>query len=322
MQVLENIVQLQHPWIDPDAAAMEDAALLRPEHGPPLAFTVDFITPIVDDPYSFGAIAAANSLSDVYAMGAQPQVALALGGFPEDLPQEILRGVLEGGRDKAAEAGCVIAGGHTVIDPELKYGLCVLGRVESNQVLSQRGGRAGDRLILTKPIGAGIAAQAIKKDLLSEAGIARAIEVMATLNRGACEAALAVQARCATDVTGFGLAGHLHNVAKASGLAARIRVGSVPLFDFARGFAEAGVIPGGSKRNRKFVEGYLQLDSSLTEVDELLMCDAQTSGGLLIAVAPEHEERLLTELESRGAPVAAAIGELVDGPAGAIHIDP
>ena len=171
---------------------MEDAALLRPEIGSPLVFTVDFITPIVDDPEDFGAIAAANSLSDVYAMGGDPQVALAICGFPEgQVGPEVLERIFRGGRDKAAEAGCPIVGGHTVIDPELKYGLCVIGTVAPDRILSQTGARPGDRLVLTKPIGFGVAAQAIKKERLSKAQIDVAVAAMKTLNRGAKDAALA-----------------------------------------------------------------------------------------------------------------------------------
>jgi selenide,water dikinase len=192
---------------------MEDAALLRPPSGSPLVFTVDFITPIVDEPEAFGAIAAANALSDVYAMGGEPQAALAICGFPEDrLPTKILERIFRGGRDKAAQAGCAIVGGHTVIDPELKYGLCVIGTVDADRALSQTGARPGDRLVLTKPLGIGVAAQAIKQGRLGDEEIAEAVEVMTTLNRGARDAALAAGSRAATDVTGFGLLGHLHHL--------------------------------------------------------------------------------------------------------------
>jgi selenide,water dikinase len=228
---------------------MEDAALLRPASGSPLVFTVDFITPIVDEPETFGAIAVANSLSDVYAMGGEPQAALAICGFPEDrLPTEILERIFRGGRDKAAEAGCAIVGGHTVIDPELKYGLCVIGTVDADRALSQTGARPGDRLVLTKPLGIGVIAQAIKQGRLAAGEIAAAVEVMTTLNRGARDAALAAGSRAATDVTGFGLLGHLHHLALGSGCAARVRAGGVPLLPLVTVLAREGLVPGGSKR--------------------------------------------------------------------------
>ena len=209
---------------------MEDAALLRPESGSPLAFTVDFITPIVDDPYDYGAIAAANSLSDVYAVGGQPCVGLAICGFPEEVvPHEVLVRIFQGGRDKAAEADCAIAGGHTVLDPELKYGLCVLGSVAGAQPLKQSGGRPGDVLVLTKPIGSGIAAQAIKSGRLAPEDLAPVVDAMKRLNADARDAALTVGAHAATDVTGFGLLGHLRNVVEASGVAVRLSANQVPL---------------------------------------------------------------------------------------------
>jgi selenide,water dikinase len=234
---------------------MDDAALLRPESGPGLVFTVDFITPVVDEPEAFGAIAAANALSDVYAMGGEPMVALAVAGFPDDkLEKSVLERIFRGGRDKCAEAGCAIVGGHTVLDPELKYGLAVLGRVDADRALLHTGGRAGDALVLTKPIGMGVATQALKTKRLLLRQIEEVVTIMSTLNRGAKDAALACGARAATDVTGFGLLGHLHNLASASGVSARVTASAVPVLDFARQFAEAGVVPGGTKRNQKWLE--------------------------------------------------------------------
>jgi len=292
---------------------MEDAALLRPESGPPLAFTVDFITPIVDDPYDFGAIAAANSLSDVYAMGGQPAVALAVCGYPDDVvPREVLTRIFQGGRDKAAEAGCAIAGGHTVLDPELKYGLCVVGSVDAEHVLAQTGGRPGDRLVLTKPLGFGIAAQAIKQDRLGADDLALAVDAMKRLNADARDAAVAAGVRAATDVTGFGLLAHLHHLVAASGVAARLRASAVPVFDFARSLAAEGVVPGGTRRNADYVAPNVEYAASVSEVERLLLCDAQTSGGLVLAVAPEREAQLLDELAERGALASATIGELVE----------
>ena len=300
---------------------MDDAALLRPDAGSRLAFTVDFITPIVDDPETFGAIAAANSLSDIYAMGGEPQVALAICGFPDDkISQDVLIRILKGGRDKAAEAGCAVVGGHTVLDPELKYGLCVLGSVDSERSLSHTGSRAGDRLILTKPIGAGIAAQAIKKSEISPAELEEVVTTLLALNKGAKDAALTAGAHAATDVTGFGLLGHLHHLMVGSKRAARLFADAVPLLSPTRRLAESGFVPGGSKNNLRYVEKCTRFDAALPETDRLILADAQTSGGLLIAVPAAQESQLLMELEARGVPVRATVGEVIEGKAGHIEV--
>jgi len=301
---------------------MEDAAILRPENGAPLVFTVDFITPVVDRAEDFGAIAAANSLSDVYAMGAEPQVALAICGFPdEELPSEVLRRIFQGGRDKAAEAGCAVVGGHTVLDPELKYGLCVIGSLDSNRALTQNAAKPGDRLVLTKPLGFGIASQAIKQERLGEADLGRVVEAMSALNRGARDAALAAGARAATDVTGFGLLGHLHNMMLSSGVAARVQVGAVPVFDFARPLAAAGLVPGGSAKNLAYVEAHTRFAASLDETDRSILADPQTSGGLLLSVPAESEGQLLAELEARGTWARSVIGEVIAGQPGSIEVE-
>jgi selenide,water dikinase len=300
---------------------MEDAALLRPESGSPLVMTVDFITPIVDSPEEFGAIAAANALSDVYAMGGQPQVALAVCGFPEDdVTREVLARIFRGGRDKAAEAGCVVAGGHTVLDPELKYGLCVLGTVAPDEILSQKGAQPGDKLVLTKPIGSGIAAQAIKNESLPASDLADVIASMKALNDDARDAALAAGVHAATDVTGFGLLGHLHNLLLASEVGARLVASAVPVFDFVRGLAEQGMIPGGSKRNLEYVASATTFDDRLSEVDRLILADAQTSGGLLLAVPADREAALLGDLEARGTTAHATIGEVRQSTPGEIEV--
>ncbi|MFT5443528.1 MAG: selenide,water dikinase [Myxococcota bacterium] len=300
---------------------MDDAALINTGGASKLAFTVDFITPIVDDPEHFGAIAAANSISDVYAMGAEPRVALAICGFPEELvPPEILTRILQGGANKAAEAGCAIVGGHTVLDPELKYGLCVIGDVDPDKTLSQTGAKVGDRLVLTKPIGSGIAAQAIKNQKLSPQEMDEVVEAMQALNKGAKDAALAVGSRAATDVTGFGLLGHVHNLVFGSGLSARLNVDAVPTFAATKRLAAEGLIPGGSKNNLRYIEASTRFDDSVTQTERLILADAQTSGGLVIAVKPEREGQLLEELEKHGVAVRAVIGEVADGEAGHISV--
>jgi selenide,water dikinase len=308
--------------VDSDVGPLEDAALLRPEIGFELAFTVDFITPIVDGPEDFGAIAAANAISDVYAMGGEPQVALAVCGFPDEkLPLEVVTRIFRGGRDKAAEAGCAIVGGHTVLDPELKYGLCVIGRVPEDRRLTHTAARPGDRLVLTKPVGTGLAAQAIKEQRLGPGELALAVATMTTLNRDAKNAALAAGCRAATDVTGFGLLGHLHHLLLGSGLAARLEASAVPLLPFARRLAEQGLVPGGTRRNADYVTPHVDWDAGLGEAERLLLCDAQTSGGLLLAVPPGSEEALLADLERRGTPAAASLGEVVEGESGRIRVE-
>jgi selenium donor protein len=300
---------------------MEDAALLRPEPGCELAFTVDFITPVVDGPEDYGAIAAANALSDVYAMGGEPQVALVICGFPEGkVPRSVLERILRGGQDKAAEAGCAIVGGHTVLDPELKYGLCVLGSVDSTRRLTHTGARPGDRLVLSKPLGFGVAAQAIKQGILSTPDTASVVAAMSALNKGAKDAALAAGARAATDVTGFGLLGHLHHLLLGSKLAARVWSEEMPVLPFARRLARAGVAPGGSKRNLAYVEPHTAFDAGLDEAERLLLADAQTSGGLLIAVPRAHESHLLAELRRARTLAASVIGELIEGTTGHMEV--
>jgi selenide,water dikinase len=315
------VAPFPHPWVDANVGPMEDAALLRPESGSPLVFTVDFITPIVDRAEDFGAIAAANALSDVYAMGGEPQVALAICGFPEDeLPREIVTRIFTGGRDKAAEAGCAIAGGHTVIDPELKYGLCVIGSVAPENVMSQTGARPGDRLVLTKAIGTGILSQAMKKGQLGADEFGEGIASMSMLNKDAKDAAIAAGVRAATDVTGFGLLGHLHHLALGSGCAARLDADAVPTFGPVREAAAAGLIPGGSRKNLDYVTAASDFDDAVTPETRLVLADAQTSGGLLLAVPRGNEAALLAELEARGTPARAVIGEMVEGEAGQLQI--
>lgn len=308
--------------MDAAVGPLEDAAVLRPSDASPLVFTVDFITPIVDDPEAFGAIAAANSLSDVYAMGGEPRAALAICGFPSDkLPTDVLQRIFRGGQHKAAEAGCAVVGGHTVKDAELKYGLCVIGVLEPGKILTHTRARPGDSLVLTKPLGLGIASQAIKKQKLPEADIARVIGLMSTLNKDAKNAALAADATAATDVTGFGLIAHVHHLLLGAGASARLHAGAVPVLDFAADLARDGLIPGGSKDNLTYVEPHCRWHGT-SDVDRLILNDAQTSGGLLIAVPQARTDALVSELKRLGAPARAVIGEIVAGETGHIEILP
>jgi|SRR5688572_18321179 selenide,water dikinase len=322
-QVLRRLVPLSHAWVEPATGPMEDAAVLRVPGGPTLVFTVDFITPIVDDPVTFGAVAAANALSDVYAMGGEPRVALAVCGFPRDqLDLDVLEAIFRGGRDLAAEAGCAVAGGHTIQDGELKYGLCVLGEVDPAHVLAHTRLCAGDKLVLTKPLGVGVAAQAVKRGELDDASLGELVRLLTTLNKSAKDAALAARAHAATDVTGFGLLGHVRHLLLGGGLSARISASQVPVMPFARALAEAGCVPGGSRTNLEYVSPYTRFDPALGEVDRILLADAQTSGGLLIAVSPTRVDQLLAELSGAGTLAHAVVGEVTAGPSGTIEVRP
>ena len=285
--------------------------------------TVDFFTPIVDDAYDFGRIAAANAFSDVYAMGGTPLLALNLVGWPRDtLPYELLGDVLRGGADIAKEAGAFVLGGHSVDDPEPKYGMVAIGEVHPHRVVTLARARAGDALVLTKPIGTGVLTTALKRDLATAAEISAAVTSMATLNAGAARAMRSTGGgvHAATDVTGFGLLGHLRNMLVASGLAAELDAAVIPLFPNAVALAERGAIPGGSKRNRDALSPDVKFGDEVPEAIRVLLFDAQTSGGLLIAVDPDRAGTLVAALEREGTPAAARIGRLTRGAAGAITV--
>jgi selenide,water dikinase len=285
--------------------------------------TVDFFTPIVDDPYWFGAIAAANSLSDVYAMGGTPLTALNIVCFPiKELPGAVLAEILRGGSDKMREAGVHLAGGHSVDDPEPKYGLSVTGTVHPDRIATNAGARPGDVLVLTKPLGTGILTTAAKRDALDVDTLRLACETMATLNRAAAEAMAAVGVganmggvHAATDVTGFGLLGHLSHVARASGVAFRLDAGAIPLLPRARELATAGFTTGGGGANAGYLEagGLAVFDDAVPADLRDVLLDPQTAGGLCIAVAPARVDDLLRELEARGVGTRAVIGEAVPG---------
>lgn len=292
----------------------DDAAVYQLNAETAIAATVDFFTPVVDDPYDFGQIAAANALSDIYAMGARPLFALNLAGFPRDrLPLDVLGTIVEGGSAKAAEAGIFVIGGHTVDDPEPKYGLAVVGQVAPNRVVRNVGALPGDRLFLTKPLGSGIITTAIKRGLASEQLIQRIVRVMGTLNRGASEAMVEVGPDAATDVTGFGLLGHLWEMVSGSGVGATIDPDQVPVLPEVWQFAREGVVPGGTRRNLAALVDKIIWGNSVDEVDQLVLTDAQTSGGLLIAVRPDRADALRAALEDHNTLAAAEIGTIVPG---------
>jgi len=309
------------PRILVDAATRDDAAVFQMAPDRALVATVDFFTPIVDDAYDFGRIAAANAFSDVYAMGATPLIALNLVGWPRDkVPLELLGDVLRGGQDVAREAGAFVLGGHSVDDPEPKYGMVAIGEVHPARIVTNAGARPGDALVLTKPIGTGILTTALKRDLLTAADLAPAVAVMTTLNAGAARALRAVDVHAATDVTGFGLLGHLHSLLTASGAAAEVQAAAVPLLARARELAERGAIPGGTRRNLESLTGAVEFAAGLDEATRLLLADAQTSGGLLIALPETQVPALRAALERERAPVAAQVGRVVAGPAGRIAV--
>jgi selenide, water dikinase len=318
-QVLRGLVPYEDPAVLVDASTGDDAAVYAISEDRALVATTDFFTPIVDDPYDFGRIAAANALSDIYAMGGRPLFALNLVAFPRELlDRDILGEIMRGGSDIALQAGIAIIGGHSIEDKEPKYGLCVIGEVDPRYMVRNVGSQPGDLLVLTKPIGTGVITTAAKKDAASAEVIAEAVRSMTTLNRPAAECMLRVGANAATDVTGFGLLGHLAGMLRASGVAARIRAGLVPLLTQARELAAAGHIAGGTRRNLTDIDPIISWDPEITEVDKLLLCDAQTSGGLLISVPAENADTLIDALRAAPTHAAAIIGDIRSGEP---HID-
>lgn len=313
-QVLRQLPANEDAAVLVDAATRDDAAVYRLADDRALVATVDFFTPIVDDAATWGAIAAANALSDIYAMGARPLFALNLVGWPrETLPFELLGEVLRGAAKVAREAGCAIVGGHSIDDAEPKFGMAVFGEAHPDRLLTNAGARPGDRLVLTKPLGTGILTTALKRELIGEGELAEAVQVMTTLNAGAARAALAAGATAATDVTGFGLLGHLGNILTGSGVGARLRCSAVPVLPAVRELAARGVAPGGTRRNLSAAAA-VEWDGGLDEVERLILADAQTSGGLVIAVPEPQCDALLAELRRENTPAAVEIGIVTPEP--------
>lgn len=319
--LLGGLPAITDPKVLIGSSTADDAAVYRLTADTALVLTTDFFTPIVDEPYDFGAVAAANALSDVYAMGGQPLAALNIVGFPDaSLDAAVLGEILRGGAEKAKEAGIELVGGHTIKTDEPIYGLAVTGIVHPDQVISNAGGQPGDKLVLSKPLGLGIITTAAKQGRDTLEAINEAIALMTTLNRDASEAMTAVGVHAATDVTGFGLLGHLRNMAKASNCSAIIHFGDVPVLEKAVHYVNEGIAPGGTHANWRFMNDWTRYAPELTKEQQLIVCDAQTSGGLLIAVAPEKADELVAELTRRGTPAAAIIGELVEGDAGRMEV--
>ncbi len=304
-----------------DASGGDDAAVIRLDAERALVLTTDFFTPIVDDPYDFGRIAASNALSDVYAMGGRPLYCLNLVGWPRgSLPLETLGEVLRGAAEVVTKAGAVIVGGHSIDDPEPKFGLVAVGEVHPDRMTTNAAARPGDRLVLTKPIGSGIIATAIKREAAPPEVIAEAIAVMTTLNDGAAAAAREAGVRAATDVTGFGLLGHLRSMMAASGCAAEVWAGAVPFIPGAAALAAAGNVPGGTTRNLESLAATARFDDEVGQTERILLADAQTSGGLLLAVAPADLLRLLAALKAHATRAAAVIGTVTAGEPGTLTV--
>ena len=283
--------------------------------------TVDFFPPIVDDPYAFGQIAVANALSDVYAMGGRPLTALNIVGFPVALPKDLLGDILVGGADKAREAGVLIVGGHTVDDEEPKYGLSVTGVVRPGDHVTNAGAEPGDNLVLTKPIGTGVITTAAKQGVAPDDVLQTAVGIMSQLNNDAAQAMSEVGANACVDVTGFGLLGHLRGMTRASGVGASLSFDAIPFIPGATQLAQDGVAPGGTHRNLDSLQADVAWDDSITDIQKILLADAQTSGGLLIAVPDHKTGALLSALESHNVQTRAVIGSITNQPdAPSIHV--
>ena len=321
-EALSGLALISDPNLIVGMERAEDAGVYKLTEELAIIQTLDFFTPIVDDPYAFGQIAAANALSDVYAMGGKPLTAMNIVCFPEGtMAISILKEILAGGLDKMHEAGVMLVGGHSVEDQELKYGLSVTGIIHPKQVVLNTGAEAGDRLILTKPLGTGIISTALKGNVADEATVAKITRSMATLNRKAAELMQAAGVHAGTDVTGFGLLGHAAEMIEGSDVSMVIHATAVPFFPEAKGLAEMGLLPGGLHRNREFRKDMVSIDEEIPDYLADILFDPQTSGGLLIAVPAARAEKLLEKMHKEGIGEAAIIGEVVAEPKGKILVN-
>ena len=298
---------------------LDDAGVYRLTEDIALVQTTDFFPPIVDDPFSFGQIAAANALSDIYAMGGKPLTVMNLIAFPiKKMDGNILKEILKGGYSKIQESGAIIVGGHSIDDTDIKYGLSVTGTIHPDKILTNANARPGDRLVLTKPLGTGIIGTALKGEMASQGAVKKITQSMTTLNRVACEVMVEVGANACTDITGFGLLGHALEMAIASDVAIAIQSQSVPIFPEAEEYASMGMVPGGTRRNRDFAACKVEILGHVPDIKMDILYDAQTSGGLLISVEGERVQMLLGQLHRRGVKWATIIGEVLEGPRGRI----
>ena len=322
-QILASFPAISNPDVLVGTNTADDAAVYRLNDDLAIVQTVDFFTPIVDDPYHFGAISAANSLSDIYAMGGRPLFALNIVGFPEKrLPIDVLKRILQGAADKAREAGIDIIGGHTVEDSEPKFGLAVTGLINPKNILTNARAQVGDAIILTKPIGLGIITTAIKRGMVDKSTEDRAINIMGRLNREAAEAMQEFEIHACTDVTGFGLLGHLKEITVASKVNAKIYSSLVPKIAIARELAAAGIVPGGTLANQDYVKPIVNWNNKISDIDQIILCDAQTSGGLIIVLPQNQQESFLRNLHGRGIRDAQCIGEIKEQGGGIISVEP
>ncbi len=318
-EVLAKLPVFEHPDLLISGSKLDDAGVFRLSEELALVQTVDFFTPMVDDPYIFGQIAAANALSDIYAMGAVPLTAMNITAFPTcSLDLAILGEILAGGADKVLEAGAVLVGGHTIEDKEPKYGLAVTGTVHPQRVVSNAGARPGDGLVLTKPLGSGIACTAIKAGLAPAELVDAVINTMTALNRKAAEVMARVGVHAATDITGFGFLGHAYEICAASGVGMSIQLAMVPVIPGVWPAAAMGLVPGGARRNLAYLADKVEWQGEVSAVDRDILADPQTSGGLLMAVPAGNLEQVVSELAESGVP-AAVVGE-VTGRSGVIEV--
>ena len=309
MQVLHSLPPFESPDLIVGTETSDDAGVFRLRPDLAIVNTVDFFTPIVDDPYIFGQVAAANALSDIYAMGAEPKTALNIVGFPKGkLDLEVLGDILRGGAERAREAGVVVIGGHTIIDEELKYGMAVTGVVHPDRVIRNVGVQAGDALVLTKPLGTGIVTTALKRRKASKESVRAAVASMIALNRTASALMRSVPAHACSDVTGFGLLGHAREMAAGSGVTIVLEAAKLPLLPGARRLAEQGWLTGGCKRNRDYLKDKVAIDPSVPQGLLEVALDPQTSGGLLIALPQTQASALITGLHSKGIKAATIVG--------------
>jgi selenide, water dikinase len=290
----------------------DDAAVWKLDEQRALVLTTDFFTPVVDDAYDYGAIAAANSLSDVYAMGGQPFLALNVAALPPNLPAELLGQIIRGGAEKAREAGVVIAGGHTVQDKEPKFGLVVVGFVDPARALTKAGARPGDRLVITKPLGFGVTTTALKREISAPEDVAEVVDWMKRLNREASQLAREFHLRCGTDITGYSLLGHAAEIAHASQVMLRFTFDQVPFVSCARKYGELWAFPGGAADNRLYFGPNVRFGDKISEVDQMLLFDPQTSGGLLLAVPPDQIDAFMARAEEIHQP-AWVVGDVLEG---------
>ena len=310
-KVLGTIPKVHHPSLIVDIDTHDDAGVYKIREDYALIQTTDFFPPVCSDAYDFGQVAAANALSDIYAMGGEVLTALNIMLFPPDLPLELLKDILRGGQDKVVEAGGVVAGGHTIADEPVKYGLAVTGWAHPDKIITNTGARPGDVLILTKPLGTGVIIAAKKIELAHEETYFAAVDTMKLLNKEGARIMSKYHVRCATDITGFGLLGHGLKMAEGSGVSLRIEAGNVPLIQQVEELIEMGCIPGAAFRNLEFVEDKCHFDGLVDYNSRIKLVDAQTSGGLLICCDPGHADKMLEELQKSGYPNTSVIGEVL-----------